>query len=1005
MSGTGNSTRSISASGDQVVDGLLRGIAWNDATLYYSFPTGATEYGYGGEPATFGTISAMQQTAANRALNIDGLAGDNAAQDGFSLEGFTNLNVEYSTNANAHIRLAESDDPSTAWAYYPTTAAPGGDVWFGTSYNYRSPEAGNYSWLTMLHELGHSLGLKHGQETNIYGALPANLDAMEYSVMTYRSYVGGSITGGYTNETWGYAQTYMMADIAALQYMYGADYVTNSGNTVYSWNPSSGDTLVNGEVGVDAGGNRIFATVWDGGGIDTYDLSAYSSDLSLDLRPGESSSFSPVQIANLGAGNYASGNIYNALLYQGNLASLIENAIGGTGNDTILGNQADNSLSGGAGNDTLTGAAGDDVLAGQSGNDILNGDDGADELYGSSGNDTLNGGNNDDLLNGGTGADALDGGAGVDQASYKFSAAGVVVSLLAGTASGGSAAGDTLINIEDLKGSNFNDTLTGDGGVNRLYGLGGADTLNGGANNDWLYGDNGDDTLNGGDGDDRLTGGAGADVLNGGAGTDQVSYTPSASGVTVNLATGTGSGGDAAGDSFISVENIVGSAFGDTLTGDAQNNRFYSLGGNDVIDGGGGDDRIKGGAGDDTLGGGTGNDWFSGGAGADAFDGANGLDMVTYEGSALGVNVNLGTGTASGGDAAGDSFSAIENLGGSNFADTLTGDGAANRLYGFAGNDTLNGGGGQDRMLGGAGNDTMNGGTGNDWMSGGAGADAFDGGAGADMVAYEKSATGVTINLATGTASGGEAAGDSFVSIENVVGSAFADTLDGDGASNRLIGRDGDDVLNGGGGGDKLLGGEGADTLSGGGGNDYMVGGGGADAFDGGTGEDQVSYQDSTSAIMVDLGAGTAGGDAAGDTFVNVENIYGTGQADTLTGDGQDNRLWGANGDDVLNGGGGLDRLYGGAGADTINGGAGNDWFVGGSGADTFEFDPNWGRDVVSDYEDGIDLIDLSATTLIFADLTITQTGADTLISEAGGNTIKLDNTLITDITETDFIF
>ena len=122
--------------------------------------------------------------------------------------------------------------------------------------------------------------------------MPLDTNSMEYSVMTYRSYVGRSGDFGYTNENFGYAQTFMMYDIAALQYMYGADFTTNAGDTVYSWSPTDGTTYVDGNVAIDPGGNRIFETIWDGGGIDTYDLSNYSTDLSLDLNPGYHSVFS-----------------------------------------------------------------------------------------------------------------------------------------------------------------------------------------------------------------------------------------------------------------------------------------------------------------------------------------------------------------------------------------------------------------------------------------------------------------------------------------------------------------------------------------------------------------------------------------------------------------------------------------------------------------------------------------------------------------------------------------
>ena len=395
MSGTGNSTVGVTATGSDFIDGVLYGVGWGDSTVYYSFPANNSEYGYTGEPGTFGTISTAQKYAANMALNT---FYGNAAQDGFSIEGFTNLNIAYTNNNGAHVRIAETNtDPygfGTAWGYYPSTGVKGGDIWFYA--NYRSPEAGNYSWATMFHEIGHAMGLKHGNETGGVAntAIPSQWDSMEYSVMTYRSYVGGPTTG-YTNETWGYAQSYMMADIAALQQMYGADYTTNSGNTVYKWNPNSGDTLVNGEVGIDAGGNRIFATIWDGGGKDTYDLTAYSTDLVIDLRPGGYSKFSDVQLANLGDGNYSRGNIFNALLFNNDNRSLIENAKGGSGNDFILGNDAKNTLKGNNGKDTLKGEKGNDKLFGGNGKDKLFGGGGKDKLDSGRGNDKLkgNGGN------------------------------------------------------------------------------------------------------------------------------------------------------------------------------------------------------------------------------------------------------------------------------------------------------------------------------------------------------------------------------------------------------------------------------------------------------------------------------------------------------------------------------------------------------------------------------------------------------------------------------------
>ena len=190
--------------------------------------------------------------------------------------------------------------------------------------------------------------------------MPVDHDSLEYSVMSYRSYLGAAL-GGYTNASTSYPTTLMMFDIAALQTEYGANYTTNSGATIYSWDPSTGQEFING-VGQGApAGNKIFMTLWDGGGNDTYDFHNYTTNLKVDLTPGGWTTTSTTQLANLGGGHNAVGNIANALLYQGNSASLIENAIGGSGNDTITGNSADNHLTGGAGNDIMDGGSGTDT--------------------------------------------------------------------------------------------------------------------------------------------------------------------------------------------------------------------------------------------------------------------------------------------------------------------------------------------------------------------------------------------------------------------------------------------------------------------------------------------------------------------------------------------------------------------------------------------------------------------------------------------------------------------
>ncbi|WP_313522494.1 M10 family metallopeptidase [Shinella sp.] len=494
MSGIGKTTKTVLATGTQTTDGLLSGFAWGDSVTY-AFPTTSTSYTYTGEPTSnFGTVSTLQQTAAKFAL--DTALGD-AANDGFAIEGFTNLDISAGSETSSNLRFAETDASSTAHAYFPSTGDRGGDLWFGRDFDYRSPIAGNYAWATMLHEIGHALGLKHGHEVDFgFPTLPGQTDSMEYSVMTYRSNVDGP-TDGYRNEEFGYAQSYMMYDIAALQHMYGADFSTNSGATVYKWNPNSGDTLVNGKVAIDAGANRIFATIWDGGGKDTYDLSSYTTGLSIDLRPGFFSKFSATQLANLNfeSNTFARGNIFNALLFKGDLRSLIENAKGGSGNDTIKGNQAANGLSGNNGVDKLFGFEG---------NDILNG---------GSGNDTLDGGAGKDILIGGLGSDRLIGGSGNDIASYAGAKSAVNVSLSNPKSNGGEASGDTFSSVESLIGSNFADRLEGNATANILNGGAGRDKLYGGAGNDKIYGGSGADKLYAAAGADKLDGGTGSDIF------------------------------------------------------------------------------------------------------------------------------------------------------------------------------------------------------------------------------------------------------------------------------------------------------------------------------------------------------------------------------------------------------------------------------------------------------------------------------------------------------------
>ncbi|MDQ6437892.1 calcium-binding protein, partial [Mesorhizobium sp. LHD-90] len=546
----------------------------------------------------------------------------------------------------------------------------------------------------------------------------------------------------------------------------------------------SGDDVIRGGAGGDVviGGTIDAAGVITLSGIDAADYTTSVDGVTIDLSVLVSLNLPRLGLniqltgASQGFGGDAQGDYLVGIVYL----------IGSnTGGDDLAGSAAANTMNGQGGNDTLDGQGGNDILLGGAGNDVLVGAGGADSLQGGAGS--------------------------ADTANYSASAEPVIVNLTTGTGSGGDAQGDMLIGIERLVGSMSNDTLTGSAG------------------------------------DNVLDGSAGADALDGSGGNDTASYASSAAHVIVSLELGMGLQGSAQGDALSNIENVAGSAFNDTLTGE---------GGVNSLDGG------------------DGNDTLNGRAGADVLNGGDGVDTAINATSSAGVTVNLQLGTASGGDADGDSLIGIENVAGSSFNDTLIGDGNTNRLVGEAGADTLEGGNGDDVLDGGTGADVLNGGGDN------------------DTVSYAGSAAGVTVDLGTGAASGGDASGDTFTDIENLKGSAFADVLTGNA---------GDNILNDGGVG-------GADTLTGGVGNDsYSVYNAGAAIVEfGGQGNDRVS-----AGVNFVLASGVSA------EYLNTTSLHAV-YAVNLTGNEIRQLVRGNDGANVLDGAGGSDVLFGMGGSDTF---------------------------------------------------------------------------------------
>ncbi|MBM5570901.1 MULTISPECIES: M10 family metallopeptidase [Deefgea] len=903
---------------------LMGGTKWGAGavgtphTLTYSFVSSWLAVNYGDPFNDVGwSFSANQQQAARSALGawsaVSGLKF-NEVNDSFYSAGDIRWGNSWSAVENP-----------TAYAYYPSSSAKGGDIWLGPAYpSFKNPVVGTYAYATYLHELGHALGLKHPHEgANLADDLH---DQLKYSVMSYRAYEG-DVSNEYSTEY--YPTTPMLDDIRAIQFLYGKNITHRAGSDVYSW----------------AGTSKVFETIWDTNGIDVIDASSQLKAVLINLNPG---TFSQIGV-----------KFYNGKEYVNDCLAIaddciIENAIGSNYDDQLLGNSVGNSLSGGAGVDTLIGGLGNDTLNGGAGIDSLVGglgDDayvidsvsdiivelsnegvdevrasaalsfasytlqtnfenltvlgtaafeaigneyankivgnsGANKLIGNAGVDTLIGGLGNDTLIGDNGdADLLDGGAGNDV--YQLNSVNNIVNETIVGSTGGfdevQVAFDYTLgsNLEKLK--LLGSAIMGSGNLLN-------NELNGNDSNNSLNGAAGDDSLNGGSGNDTLDGGVGIDSMSGGIG-DDVYLVDNVGDKVVELAE-QGLDRVQASITYALTANVeqltLLGALAINGTGNALNNTLVGNSAANILDGGLGIDTLQGGAGNDVYLVDQSGDVVQ----EDATDGA-GIDEVRATASLSFMNYTLSNN--------------VENLTilgttvfhgtGNGLANKLIGNAAANRLDGLAGVDTLVGGLGNDTLLGSAGD-----------------ADLLDGGAGNDR--YELASAHNVVNESIVGAAGGVdvvIAGFDYAlgnNLENLslIGTAIQGT--GNGLDNQLTGNANNNLLSGGAGNDTLVGDLGNDTLDGGVGIDSMSGGAGDDVYIVDNAGDKV-VEIANEGIDVVQSAISYG------LTANVEKLTLLGAlAINGTGNLLDNTLVGNSAANILDGGLGIDTLQGGNGND-----------------------------------------------------------------------------------------
>lgn len=458
--------------------------------------------------------------------------------------------VETSNEAQANFRLFNVDNSIIGSGILADFEFPWGGQQYGR-FNYQGLgwdysnstgglEQGGYGFSTILHEVGHGLGLSHPHDNSgtstIFPGVSNEWDTGNYGynqgLYTVMGYNDGRVADGlspYSTPNYGWAGAPMAFDIYAIQRIYGANTSYHTGDDTYTLQDVN-----------DTG--TFYQAVWDAGGFDTIDYSGSRSTV-IDLRP------ATLVYGDPHAGGFLSSaaGIYGGYTIAHGVR--IEAASGGSGQDKIIGNGAGNILDGNGGDDRIYGLAGNDLLRGGAGADVILGGDGSDTIEGGSENDRIGGDDGNDNIDagdglnyarGGNGNDVITGGIDRDQFYGDLHndrlIGGDGNDLLYGGAGRdaliGGAGNDRMAGGADndvLNGGSEDDVLYGEGGKDRLYGIDGNDVLvggldrdllNGGDGNDRLIGQSGNDVLIGGNGADFLSGGTGSDVYSGGAGDD-----------------------------------------------------------------------------------------------------------------------------------------------------------------------------------------------------------------------------------------------------------------------------------------------------------------------------------------------------------------------------------------------------------------------------------------------------------------------------------------------------